>query len=110
MKSVCFGYKGLAVALSSNVKSCQLTFWMMDDFCKTNLDHLRIPVPGHEYSYVIWMDEHFVIVLQLGENLRTVFIVSIKTRTIVEKLSDSSVLQVRYEQGLLLMKYSSFIR
>jgi hypothetical protein len=108
--SVCFGYKSLAVALSSNETSHQLTFWKIDSFCKTYFDHLQIPVPVHKCGHIIWMDEHFVIVLQRGGNSSTVYIVSIKTRTIVETIFDSSVLHVRYEQGLLMMKYPSFLR
>ena len=112
---VCFGYKGLVVTLSSSSTHgrCQLNFWRMDSFCKTtyldHLHHLNIPESG-QCKYSLWMDEHFVVVFQRGENSGTVFIVSIKTRTVVENFSHSSLECVRYEQGLLMMKYPSVFR
>ena len=112
VKSVCCGYQGLAVAISTNRThdSCQLTFWRTDSFRRTTyLDHLRIPVPGHECTYGLWMDDNFVTVFQHSENSRSVFIVSIKTRKIVENIVDSLIEDIRYERGLLIMKYPSFI-
>ncbi len=111
--SVAFGYKGLVATLSSSsTQDCsQLTIWMMDSFCKTTyLGHLQIPESGQQCLYSLSMDEHFVVVFQYCQNSGTVFVVSIKTRTVVEKFSYSSLTCVRYEQGLLMMKYPSTFR
>jgi hypothetical protein len=112
VNSVCYGYQGLAVAISSNSTndSCQLTFWRLNRLHETtHLDHLKVPVVD-VCAYSLWMDENYVVVCQRSENYTWVLIVSLKTRTIVENLSDSSLKHIRYERGLLIMKYPSFIR
>ena len=99
MKDVTFGKDNLAVTLSMTKTGhrCQLHFWRTDNFSEiTHLDFLPIP-------------ENFVTVFQRGTT-RRIYIVSTKTRTIVEKITDSSIKLVRYEQGLLIMSYPSFIR
>ena len=111
MKDVTFGKDNLAVTLSMTKTGhrCQLHFWRTDNFSEiTHLDYL--PIPEEECcTYALGMDKNFVTVFQRGTT-RRIYIVSTKTRTIVEKITDSSIKLVRYEQGLLIMSYPSFIR
>jgi hypothetical protein len=109
--SVCFGYHGLAVSFSSNRRGCgcQLTFWRIDHSCEsTYLGHLPLPIEG-KFDYNFGMDENFVVVFQRGTVSR-IFIVSTKTRKIVETITDSSIQFVMYGQGLLIIQYPSCIR
>jgi WD40 repeat protein len=106
---VCFGDHGLVVAISSSGTDRQLSFWKMASSCEiTYLGHLSIPAKK-KCTYTLGMDENFVKVSQYERDSR-IFIVSTKTRTIVETLTDSSIKFVQYEQGLLLITYPSFIR
>ena len=110
MLDVCFGYHGQAVAFSSNSRGlgCQLNFWRMDNSCGTTyLDHLPIP-EEQGFDCNLGMDENFVVLFAHG--VSRIFIVSTKTRKIVETITDSSIQFVIYEQGLLIIQFTSCIR
>jgi hypothetical protein len=112
VKDVTFGNDGLTVTLSleRTGQRCRLSFWRTDEFSEiTHLDYLPISAEeGCTYD-LCPMDKNFVTVFQRGPTCR-IYIVSTKSRTIVEKITDSSIKLVKYEQGLLIMEYPSFIR
>jgi hypothetical protein len=112
VKDVTFGNDGLTVTLSleRTGQRCRLSFWRTDKFSEiTHLGYLPISAEeGCTYD-LCPMDKNFVTVFQRGPTCR-IYIVSTKSRTIVEKITDSSIKLVKYEQGLLIMEYPSFIR
>jgi hypothetical protein len=111
VKDVIFGNDGLTVTLSLEATGHRrrLSFWRTDYFSEiTLLDHLQISAE-EDCTFSLGMDKNFVTVFQRGTTCR-IFIVSTKAKTIVDTITDSSIERVRYEQGLLIMRYPSLIR
>ena len=109
VKCVCFGEHGLAVTISNSGTVTWLRFWRVATSGEiTYLNYTSIPAEN-DCTYSLGMDTNFVIVSQRC-TVSKIFIVSTETRKIVETLTDSSIKLVRYQQGLLIIQYASFIR
>ena len=109
VKCVCFGEHGLAVSISNSGTVTRLRFWRVATSGEiTYLNYISIPAEN-DCTYSLGMDKNCVIVFQRC-TVSKIFIVSTETRKIVETLTDSSIKLVRYEQGLLIIQYASFIR
>ena len=112
MEAINFRYGDLiaAISKSSTDPSCHLTFWSMKSCCEiTYLDHISIP-EEENCSYGLWIDDNFVVVCQYGRVASRIFIVSTKTRTIVEKMKFPFTGHMRYDNGLIFIQFPSFIR